>query len=61
MPFWLKQLVFAHSTSVIEQLSRSPLRTMAAPATPAEAWTVVEEFAATRQLPEIDAASFLGL
>ena len=33
---------------------------MAAPATPADAWTVVEEFAAARELREIDGAAILA-
>ena len=33
---------------------------MAAPATPADAWTVVEEFAAARELREIDGATLLA-
>ena len=33
---------------------------MAAPATPADVWTVVEEFAAARELREIDGAAILA-
>ena len=39
---------------------RSPLLAMAATATPAEAWTVVEDFAAARELREIDGAAILA-
>ena len=40
-------------------LYRSPLLAMAAPATPADAWTDVEEFAAATDLRAIDGAAIL--
>ena len=48
MPFWLVSLhAYFRKNS-----HRSPLLAMAAPATPA-AWTVVEEFAAARELQRL--------
>ena len=57
--FWLK-LIVSH-TRIFENFPIAHLcSAMAAPATPADAWTVVEEFAAATERREIDGSAILA-